>query len=907
VSEALTSNIDDLKEENKKLRAENKKLARELEYERNINERNRINDVIRNNLNMMISAEKNRLEKYMNLLLANCPDIILIFDEEGHIVLASNSYLQKCKIPVFGMINGKMYRELLAPFVGENFLTRMDDIFHVAIMEKRSIEIEENIDFGRDGNTRHYDIRVIPMLDESAVIEGAMLMFYDTTEITRAKLEAESARELAERSTRAKSEFLSRMSHEIRTPMNAILGMAELLLRKEIPQNAIEDALGIRQAGNNLLTIINDILDFSKIESGKMDIIDAKYLLTSLINDVISIIRVWIMEKPILFVVNVDGEIPNELMGDEFRIRQVLLNLLSNAAKYTYSGHIALTIYGVFTETDHLLLRCEVSDTGIGIREEDMNKLFIDFSQIDTYRNRMIEGTGLGLSIAQNLCKLMGGKISAESRYGEGSIFTAMIPQKITGHSRFAAVDDASGKRVLVYEKRQVCADSIIHSLDNLGVQCKSVQETEDFRRELTKGAYQFAFISSHVYDEASKYASELPENTSLVVLTEADQVIGSGKIRTLLLPVYSATIANMLNGIKDPKNYREHNDIFIDFIAPTARVLVVDDIATNLKVVAGLMSPYKMQIDCCSSGAEAIALIEKNHYDMVLIDHMMPEMNGMETAAVIRSMPDDYCRKLPLIAFTANAMTGIREIFMEKGFDGYLTKPIETEKLREIIDKWIPNEKRQQSDNREICNSSNILNGWQVEGVDLIAGKKRFYSEGNYLQIIRSYCVHTPALLEKLQDVSPGTLKNYAITIHGLKGSSYGIYAMEAARHAEILEMAAKAGDFETIRSKNEAFIESIRKLLADLGALLANLQRDNASKSLKPYPDNELLEKLLNASKKFLVAEMEEAMEELERNDYERGGDLIVWLREQVDSLEYEAIQIRLELLTKEKPLGP
>jgi hypothetical protein len=266
--------------------------------------------------------------------------------------------------------------------------------------------------------------------------------------------------------------------------------------------------------------------------------------------------------------------------------------------------------------------------------------------------------------------------------------------------------------------------------------------------------------------------------------------------------------------------------------------------------------------------------------------------------------MPEDHCRNLPLIAFTANAMIGTKEIFMGNGFDGYLTKPIETGKLREIIDAWIPREKRQHVEHQGINSSSNMLDGWQVEGVDLSAGRKRFYSEENYLQIIRSYCVHTPALLEKLQDVSPETLKNYAITVHGLKGSSYGICAMEAARHAEILELAAKAGDFETISSKNEAFIESIRKLLADLGELLVNLQRDSTSRSLEPYPDNALLEKLLNASKKFLAAEMEEAMKELERSDYERDGNLIVWLREQVDNLEYEAIQSRLEALTKTKP---
>jgi signal transduction histidine kinase/CheY-like chemotaxis protein len=892
----LTTYIESLKEENMRLCAENKKLARELRLERNAYQRNKVRDEARENLNKIISAEKYRLEKYMNLLLANCPDLIMFFDRDGHLTLASDSYLRRCRIPVLAMISGKTYRELISPVAGEDFLRRLDDVFREALSENRSLEIDHDIDFGMEGDVRHYFIHVIPMIAEAGVAEGAMLLFYDTTEITRAKLAAERARELAEQSTRAKSDFLSRMSHEIRTPMNAIMGMTELLLRKNISPDAREDAMGIKHAGDNLLTIINDILDFSKIESGRMDIIPAGYTLTSMINDVISIIRMRIVEKPIQFVVNVNSRIPDKLVGDELRIRQILLNLLSNAAKYTHSGHIRFTVDGVPDGPDRILLRCSISDTGIGIREEDMGKLFIDFSQIDTYRNRMIEGTGLGLSIAQNLCRLMGGRITAESVYGTGSNFTAVIPQSVADPAPFAAVADPEGKSALVYEPRQICALSITDSLKDLGVRNKSVSDAEAFRRELAEGGYRYAFISSHVYEKVRDCVAESADRTTPVIMAEVDKVAAADEFRTLAMPVYSAPLANVLNGEWASRGYHERKDIFIDFVAPNARILIVDDIETNLKVVTGLMSPYKMQMDCCRSGVEAIALIQENRYDLALIDHMMPNMDGIETANAIRRLPGDYYRDVPLIAFTANAMTGMREMFLEKGFNDYLTKPIETVKLNEIMEAWIPVEKRQKAGYEE-KNPPDLLGGRQVEGVDLEACRKRYYDDDSCIQIIRSYCVHTPAILEKLRTISERTLKDYAVTVHGLKGANYGICAIAAARDAETLELAAKAGDFETVRRNNGAFVESIEGLLDNLNALMADVSTDISDKPSRPYPDRCLLEKLLDASARFMVDDMEDIMEEIELYRYEDGSELVAWLRKQVDNLEYDAIKKCLE----------
>jgi PAS domain S-box-containing protein len=901
VAEDLTPDIGESQKEIRRLQAENKKLERELRYERDLNRRNKAAAGVRESLSKIVAAEKDRLKKYMDLLLTNSSDIILFFDREGHVVFVSDSYLHIRKIQAFSMIRGQSYRELLVCDVEETFLGRVDKMFRTDITKKSSVEFEDDIDFEKNGNRRHYHIQVIPMVEESGAVEGAVFLFHDTTEITGAKIEAERARAVAEQSARAKSDFLSHMSHEIRTPMNAILGMTELLLRKDISQSARSDALEIKRAGGSLLSIINDILDFSKIESGKMEIIPAEYALTSLINDVVNIIRMRIAEKGVLFTVNADASIPGRLIGDELRIRQILLNILSNAAKYTHSGHVAFDIDGTPDDSGKILLRFTVSDTGIGIREEDMKKLFSDFSQIDTRKNRLIEGTGLGLSITRNLCLLMGGEISVKSTYGTGSVFTAVIPQKAADPAPHAAVRDAARKKVLLYGKREVYVDSIARTLGSLGVPCRAVMDLAEFREALSSEKYPFVFLSPPVYEEAEKYLKNSSSSGAAVVLFSS---VGGQpprpEIYPVVMPVYSTSIANALNGETENPVYRENDDIFVNFIAPEARILVVDDIPTNLDVVTGLMSPYGMQVDCCCSGAEAVRLVQENQYDLAFIDHMMPEMDGIDTAAAIRALPDGRGKKLPLIAFTANAMVGMREIFLGEGFNDYLTKPVEIRKLHDILDSWIPKEKRRQTVVRE-AEHLHLLEGRRVDGVDFAAGMKHFGSEEAFIRILDSYRTHTGALLEKLRGVSEETLKDYAVTVHGIKGASYGISAAAAGKEAETLEFAAKAGDLKAVTAKNGAFIENVERLLSDLDALFADLKANDAgsepAKPLKPCPDGELLQRMLAASKKYMLSEMEEIMADLERYEYERGADLVLWLRQQVENLEYKAIEQRLE----------
>ena len=396
----------------------------------------------------------------------------------------------------------------------------------------------------------------------------------------------------AEAASRAKSGFLARMSHEIRTPMNAVIGMSELAQQDYGTPRGLEYISGIKNAGASLLSIINDILDFSKIESGRLELVEAQYKTASMLNDVLSIIRVRMEEKPLKLIVNVDHNIPREMIGDVVRTKQILTNLLSNAVKYTNEGTIRFSASGERVEENSQIVRLTfvVEDSGIGIKPEDIVKLFGDFTRFDEKRNSATEGTGLGLSIARSLCVAMGGDITAASEYGKGSVFTATLTQTVTDWEPMGDVPAISS-------------------------------------------AYGMA------------------QNTSAARR--------------------------------------------ITFTAPDAEVLVVDDIPNNLLVTEGLLRPYKMRVFTCLNGREAVELAAMRSFDLVLMDHMMPEMDGMEAMNAIRGMGGRFA-ELPIAVLTAHAVSGMKEMFLSGGFDDFLSKPIDTDKLDALLRRWIPAVKRQ-------------------------------------------------------------------------------------------------------------------------------------------------------------------------------------------------------------------
>ena len=651
----------------------------------------------------------------------------------------------------------------------------------------------------------------------------------------------------AHKASKAKSDFLAKMSHEIRTPMNAITGMSELALRERDPDNARRHILTIKQASANLLSIINDILDITKIESGKMEIVPYQYQFSSLMNDVISIIKMKLYDSHLRFTVNIDSSIPNDLYGDETRVRQVLINLLSNAVKYTDEGFVSFVITGSLSAEDTVMLTIMVKDTGRGIRQEDMNRLFDDFVQFDTERNRNIEGTGLGLAITWKILEAMGGDIRVSSEYGKGSTFTATLPQKFLSGKRLATVDDVEEKSVLVYERRDIYADSIAATLDNLGTRCDFALNESAFREKLADGSYSFIFLAPILYEHNRSIIAEFAPSSIVVLLTEFGEAPPNSECSTLSMPAHCISIAGILNGMTEVYLYKE-NGSPLNFVAPDARVLVVDDIKTNLTVTEGLLLRYKMQVDLCKSGAEAIKAVRSGRYDLIFMDHWMPEMDGVEALKHIRDITgtDGYSGSVPIIALTANAISGTRDMFIKSGFDGFLSKPIDIVKLNSILERWIPKEKRKTPaphDGEAAVNGQSALTAGVFEIRELNMDKGIALSGGSAKRYWETLNVFYDDGLEKIRELKAcleaGDIPLYTIHVHALKSATANIGAEELSIAAKDLEMAGKRNDADFIRTCAPPFLAALESLLGSIRDALSMRHKERVA----ALPDTDLL----------------------------------------------------------------
>lgn len=575
-----------------------------------------------------------------------------------------------------------------------------------------------------DWKDRHYQVEET-VLKDNELIQGYMMTIVDVTKIIEQNRLMKRLVLQTEDANRAKTNFVSNMSHEIRTPMNSIVGITEILLRSQHSPKEQEYLLNIQSSGRVLLTIINDVLDCSKMEAGKMQLFDEPYDTCSLFHDLRISMENRIGHSGLELIYDIDQDIPCKLKGDMGRIRQVIINLVNNAIKYTEKGSVRFSVHVRQKNTDKVMLYYEVADTGIGIRKEDQKILFDAFQRVEMDRNRYVEGTGLGLTISQNLVNMMGGVIEVESEYGKGSRFFFTIEQTIIDPTPVSAVN-YNGQKDNVTEKEAECL-----------------------------------------------------------------------------------------------------------FIAPEAHILLVDDNELNLVVAKELLKPLRMQIDTAENGLQAVKMVRDGQYDLVLMDHMMPVMDGIEAAKAIRALPEDKYQKLPIIALTANAMVDARKEFLNAGMNGFVAKPIDFTRICNQLKLWLPKDLVRDVPKEEAKKLlADDLSDREIQpedpqmGFSFEEGVNHCGSKAALMKTIRIFYRTIDSKANKIEQcLKEGLISDYVIEVHALKSSALLIGAVPLSEAAKELESYGKQG-------KTEALEEKTPDVLA--------MYRDFKN-ILKPYADKE------------------------------------------------------------------
>ena len=710
----------------------------------------------------------------------------------------------------------------------------------------------------------------------------------------------ELAREEMESASRMKSDFLANMSHEIRTPMNAVIGMAEMALREDLPPEARYYINQIKSSGRELLTIINDILDFSKIESGKMDILPVEHEPMSVVNDIVNVVMTRLQDKDIELIIKLRPDIPRLIYGDNIRVKQILINIANNAAKFTRSGKITIQVdHRRITEED-VEMQVVVEDTGIGIKEEDLAKLFQSFSQVDSKRNRNIEGTGLGLAITKQLLQLMGGDIRVESEYGKGSRFSFVIPQKIVDDTPSIELPEPERKAVAGLIANPYVKEQLAEDCAALNVSYADTDSEEAFGKyaEENREKEIFLLIENALFTEEWEEFARNNPHIKIVLLVDffESKKFDIANLLVMKKPVYALNLASLLKGGDINYIFSEGKGDDSEFIAPDAEVLVVDDNTVNLTIAEGLLKPLKMKIQTAVSGREALEKAKRQHFDIIFMDHMMPEMDGIEATHLIREL-EGY-EDSPIIALSANAIGDIREKFLSEGMSDFVPKPIELHTLVSKVKQWLPQEMIQSVDNSDAEEEQDTfpetLGDLDIAtAVGLLGSRQLFFTilENYYKAIEKKAAVIRESWEQE-------DWERYTIEVHALKSLSRQIGAQTLADMAAELETAGNAKDTAYIAQHTEALLS---KYLNYIPLLEPHFKKEESVGPKREITSEELqgfFEQMREAAENLDMDRMEELIGEMSGCAYEDGEqELFERLREAVEDMDTDACEAILE----------